>query len=293
MGKGARTRRQRSSAVVPPATVGSEAFFHGGVPGKEVGDLLLSAAQLRLRYQYLVVGAKYDPGWVYVTTDMGVAEAYASRYLTADNQHVPGDLYEVEPVGSVQLDPDYPLFGGVFTRCRQARIVRVVALGIVLTEAEQGRCERRYKVWGHPDRPIWDDDGLIIPSEQMLTNGVTREWTTLLRPWLGLGDVDAHGRLLIARRSADFWATVLEVVPSLDRKHRVARRQRWPRPARYQCVFCAESTNDPQQAAQHQLGAATVALIAQIHRLPLPVVMQELVEAASDRDGSRWTWRDE
>lgn len=288
MGKGARNRRQRPSAAAAIPTAGP--FFHGGVPGKEVGDLLLPAAQLGLQYHYLVAGAEYDPGWVYLTTDAGAAHAYASRYLTGHGLPVPGDVYQAHPVGGVQRDPDYDLFPEAFARCSQARIAEVVARSVALTEVEQAQRERRYMVWGDRDRPVWDDDGLIIPSEQMLGNGVTREWTTLLRPWLGLGDVDALGRLLIAARSTDRWATMLEAVPSLDRDHRI-RRRRWPGRPRYRCTSCDELTDDPQLAALHQLGDAAVRLLVRVHRLPLPQVVEHLVIAARARDRSRWTWR--
>lgn len=295
MGKGARTRRQRVSAVrcqaQVPAAVAARPFFHGGVPGSNVNGVLLPAARLGLRFRYLTPGAEYDPNWVYLTSDEGVAHAYASRYVTGGGERRPGDVYEVQPIGGVQVDPDYHPFPEAFVRCPQARIVRVVARNVVLSEAEQAHRERRYNVWGNPDLPVWDDDGLIIPSKQMLDNGVTREWTTLLRPWLGLKDVDAHGRLLIAGRSANVWATMLEVMPSLDRDHRVERHRRWPwRPPLYRCVVCSDSTDDLQLAAQHQIGADAVTLIARIHRIPLAVVIQGLVDAARARAGTRWAW---
>lgn len=227
---------------------------------------------------------------MYVTTDEGVAHDYASRYVAGDGRPIPGDVYEVQPVGGVQLDPDAVLFPESFARCPRARIMAVVARTVVLTKAEQAQLQRRYTVWGRRDRPVWDDDGLIIPSEQMLANGVTREWTRLLQPWLGVGDVGAHGRLLIAQRSADFWATVLEVVPSLDRDHRIQRRRRWPGHPPYRCAACTDSADDPLRAALHQLGDTAVQLIARIHRLPPARVAQELVAVARARDLSRWAW---
>lgn len=205
---------------------------------------------------------------MYVTTDVGVAHAYASRYLTGDSQEIPGDVYEVQPVGGVQPDPDNDLFPESFARTPRARIVSVIARAVALTATVKAQRERRYKVWGRRDQPIWDEDGLIIPSEQMLGNGVTREWTSLVRPWLELGDVNAHGRLLIAHRSADFWTTVLQVVPSLDRDHRIQRRRRWTGHPLYRCVPCGKFLDDPQRAALHQLGDTEVRLIAHIHRLP-------------------------
>ncbi|MBW0088607.1 hypothetical protein I4I73_05500 [Pseudonocardia sp. KRD-184] len=59
--------------------------------------------------------------------------------------------------------------------------------------------------------------------DQMLAHGVTREWTTLLRPWLPVTDIDVNGRLLGAARSASAAAAFLEIIPFLDRDHRIHR----------------------------------------------------------------------
>ncbi|MGH3611516.1 MAG: hypothetical protein ACRDRK_02630 [Pseudonocardia sp.] len=139
MGKGARTRRKQA-ATTPLARWGP--FFHGGVPGKDVGELLVPAARLGSHYHYTADVTTYDPGWVYATTDVGVADAYASRYLSGDGRAMPGDVYEVEPGGGMEIDPDYDMFPEAFLRCPQARVVaRAVAL--TLTAAELGQRERR------------------------------------------------------------------------------------------------------------------------------------------------------
>ena len=185
--------------------VGAGGMFHGGAPGLDVGDVLLPATELGSVYAYLDPMATYDPGLVYITTDEDVAKAYAGRYVNPAGAVHPGDLYRVRPLGPVRIDPDYSRHGefrGVFLACEKAEITDVVARDLLYTEEEQIQLERPYLVWGRPDRPIYDDDGLIIPSEQMLHNGVTREWTTMLRPWLRTTDVDAKGRLTGAHRSA-------------------------------------------------------------------------------------------
>lgn len=183
------------------------------MPGRDVGDVLLPASRLGLQFRYFAIGADYDPSWVYLTTDEGVAHAYASRYLAADYQAIPGDVYEVRPLDGVQADPDYKLFPEAFARSPRARIVRVVARAVVLTDAGRAHRERRYTVWGHPDRPVWDDDGLIIPSEQMLGNGITREWTTLLRPWMSpAAALDESRRCRCPRSPAHHEATVHRVL---------------------------------------------------------------------------------
>lgn len=92
MGKGSRNRKQRS----PEPSSSTGPYFHGGVPDKEPRDVLLPATQLGFRYNYHALGAPYDPGWVYLTTDERVASAYASRYLDGHGRAIPGDVHEVQ-----------------------------------------------------------------------------------------------------------------------------------------------------------------------------------------------------
>ncbi|WP_190816117.1 hypothetical protein [Saccharopolyspora pogona] len=99
-----------------------------------MGELLLPAAELGLSVRYTSPNAAHDPTRVYVTTDEGVAAAFASRYLVAGDRPVPGDLYEVQSVGSTEEDPDYQGHSpGMFLSCRRARIVRRVASGLALS----------------------------------------------------------------------------------------------------------------------------------------------------------------
>ena len=189
-------KRSRHARGKRPLVVGTTGMFHGGAAGLAVGDVLLPAAELRSVYAYLDPMATYDPELVYFTTDVDVARSYAGRYVNPAGAVQPGDLYRVRPLGPVRIDPDYSRHGefrGVFLACETAEIVEVVDRGLLYTAEEQIRLERPYLVWGRPDRPIYDDDGWIIPSEQMLSNGVTREWTTMLKPWLRTTDVDAKG----------------------------------------------------------------------------------------------------
>lgn len=60
-----------------------------------------------------------DPGssWVYVTPTRGLALTYA---CTCSNPW----LYEVEPIGPVEQDPNSKLPAGESLRCEAARIVR-------------------------------------------------------------------------------------------------------------------------------------------------------------------------
>lgn len=265
-------------------------MFHGGAAGLAVGDVLLPAAELRSVYAYLDPMATYDPELVYFTTDVDVARSYAGRYVNPAGAVQPGDLYRVCPLGPVRIDPDYSRHGefrGVFLACEKAEIVEVVDRGLLYTEEEQIRLERRYLVWGRPDRPIYDDDGWIIPSDQMLRNGVTREWTTMLRPWLRTTDVDAKGRLSGAQRSANPWAALLDVIPSLDGEHQIALSD-----GELTCLKCAAVFETLVRAARHQLGDRQMELLARIHEWPKPPTPTVAAEAARRRP-ERWAWLDD
>lgn len=288
MGKGARARKQRAAAAeaAPPA---AGPFFHGGVPGLKPGDLLLSARQLGIAFQYHASSAPYDPSWVYLTTDEGAAQGYASRYVEfPSNRTGYGDVYEAEPLDVPSSDPDYSLvFPDAFVRCRRARITRVVATGVNLSCTEQNYLNRRYEVWDDANSPIFDDDGYIIPSKRMRGFGITREWTTLLRPWLGTKEVDADGQLLIALNSRDPWATMLYALPSLDHDCQIHRH---PHEKLFHCTTCAHDTPDQEAAALHQLGEHPMRMLARIHGFPLDQALPHMVTAARRRNPARWHW---
>lgn len=115
----------RSSEHLPAQ--GSSGYFHGGAPGLTRGDRLISAARLHLHYRYKRGNDSYDPGWTYITTDVGVARAYAARFVARDGSTGGGWLYRVEPDGSTEPDPHYQLaFPEQFSRCREAVVVEVL-----------------------------------------------------------------------------------------------------------------------------------------------------------------------
>jgi hypothetical protein len=254
--------------------------------------VLLPAKRLGVKYHYTAGTATtaYDPAWVYFTTDEGVATAYASRCRDLAGRAVSGDLYEVKPIDPPQPDPDYWGWPDTFLRSRRARIMRVVRTAITLTVTEQALLERRYLCWNSRDEPVWDDAGFIIPSAQMTKNGVTREWTTMLRPWLHPADVDAKGRLSIARRADDFWRAILDTVPALDRDCQIEPVTRWfGRRGRYRCAPCGQHPAGLQAAVLHQLGEKPVMMLTRIEGLKRPPLAQ-LAQAAAAREPSRWQW---
>lgn len=117
-------------SVEPPHSV---RYFHGGTPGLAVGGKVLCRAVLpawqhsQVFYGETSAEAIGDDGThVYMTSDVGVARAHAGEYRTPSGSRVPGALYEVQPIGTVFPDPDYPLWPERFLRARAARIISVV-----------------------------------------------------------------------------------------------------------------------------------------------------------------------
>lgn len=282
MGKAARLKRQRRLSSP------TEALFHGGVPGLEVGARLMSATDLGAVFTYIDQAAVYDPGFVYVTTDPDVARAYAARYLAPDGRGRPGDLYRVQAVSRVGLDSDYSRHGefqGVFLRCREALVIDVVAQGIEHSPQELVQLESRYLVWGRADRPIYDSSGYIIPSEQMRDHGITAQWTKMLRPWLEPTDLDGRGQLTpVLSQSRNPWADLLDLVPSLDGEHRIDQDP----VGQFVCVACGTTFTDRARAARHQLGERQVTMLTQVHRRPIP--FDRVAAEAANRRPARWAW---
>ena len=100
------------------------AWFHGGRPGLQVGDLLLPPTESGFDSD-----AKYGPedgepdrGRVFVSRDPRHAATYACSYPL-------GDVYEVEPLGAFGRDKDL-IIAGLSSWCERARVVRVTRRGV-------------------------------------------------------------------------------------------------------------------------------------------------------------------
>lgn len=90
--------------------MGTERLWHGGAPGRAVGDVLLPPSESGLEYTRLEmsreggldqIGQRLDR--VYMTTDKSVAKAYASLWTPDGEKHGGGCLYVVE---ADDLEPD-------------------------------------------------------------------------------------------------------------------------------------------------------------------------------------------
>ena len=291
------TSSPRPSAVVasdyePPTGM---PLYHGGVPGLHAEAALRTAKELRLAYTYDQRGTVYDPAFVYLTTDLQMARLFASQYLSGSTS-LAGDVYEVEPIGSCSLDPDFSSsdFVGVFLRCKRARVLNVVERSVSMTSSEMARAEGPYLRW-EGDKPVYDSAGFIIPSQQMLSHGVARSYTELLRPWLRLKEIDGAGQLLRAKAAepADQPRLLLEDVPLLDSEHAIGRSTKsfLRRRTMFTCATCQETFKNQVVAAHHQLGDSVLQLVRQFNpRVDSSV--PSLARAAAVRNPGRWTWTD-
>lgn len=108
-------------------------FWHGGAPGREVGDLLLPPTQTDLAWTSRaineasgLVNPNYREDRVYFTTDKKLAMAFAGYWSREPRRHGLGAVYEIE-VGEdlIEHDEDFPSVEGLFFQAPLARVVRV------------------------------------------------------------------------------------------------------------------------------------------------------------------------
>src|SRR4051812_12026960 len=101
-------------------------YYHGGVPGLYPGDVLLPPAETGAESQADYGNYLTDRHRVYLTTDLKLAAVMAGTLRVRLGQ--PGDVYEVEPLGPVEHDPDYAGTDGASVATTRALILRVVPL---------------------------------------------------------------------------------------------------------------------------------------------------------------------
>lgn len=109
----------RAAGVTLTGLSAGTAFWHGGRPGLPRGSFVLPPSITRVKSlsDYGAAGV-HRRDRVYVTTTQAVALMYAAG--------VPkGVIYQVEPHGEIEPDPDCTLPGLSF-QCERARILRCI-----------------------------------------------------------------------------------------------------------------------------------------------------------------------
>jgi len=96
----------------------SQSYYHGGPRGFQRGAMLLPPSITRSKSTTEIMGkCVHRVDRVYVTTDINAALLYAAAFNR-------GVIYEVEPVGQIEEDPDCSMPGLSF-QCERARIKRI------------------------------------------------------------------------------------------------------------------------------------------------------------------------
>ncbi|EHB48781.1 hypothetical protein MycrhDRAFT_5622 [Mycolicibacterium rhodesiae JS60] len=302
--------------------VGEIIYYHGGVPGKQVGDLLYPAADLGLDYTSAygdvpglraLARPKYRPQLVYFTTHFGSAQGYAARYV-AGRTRTPGDVYAVRPRGRVERDPDFdhPKTAGVYVSSPDP----VVVTDVVQRNVEMDRRQQNEACWPYRYYGIWEEthtaDGTVLASAEMRAHGVSDEYLGMLPKWMDLSEFANDGALW--KRDLPGWRAdadeVLEMLSHLgidSSRHLITSQavKRAPfveagsrRPVLFgwfQCRECGATFGAADKRVDKQ-----IVLQAAVHQAgdDLPVVAQfnggldGYLHAMLRRSPERWTWVD-
>src|SRR5699024_604575 len=156
-------------------------YWHGGKPGLKPGDLLVPPGSQSGTARDLTnaaissnpaLQAQYpaDQQRVHVTHDQRFARVFAARCRDAELK--PGDLYQVEPIGPLESDPDSTAIAGINWACAQARIMAAVERRVQMTEREINRATAPYTAWVD-GTPAYSNDGWALPSPRQRAAGIT------------------------------------------------------------------------------------------------------------------------
>lgn len=295
--------KRRIASGTAPQTSDDEGtaptYFHGGVPGLAPGDHLHSATELGMQVVYnqpwFGAGARYNQSKVYVTSHLGTAIGYAARYLVPGGNRTPGWVYEVEPIGPVEPDPDYG--GGarpdLASCCDGAVVVKVIERDVWLSEREQNKVIWPHYYWD-TEHQIHAEDGTLLPSTQMVEHGVTQAYVDLLPKWIGLCEINGHGQMTVDGsmiQPEDVLAR-FDHLDLVDKSHIVKLVDRRARPNVLRCS-CGRTFTDRYAAAAHKVDTGKLELIAERHQ-PEDVTpeqaMQLWVNVIAFRARSQWRW---
>jgi hypothetical protein len=104
----------------PTTSEGEIRYFHGGYGGLKVGDFILPPTRTGAISQKHYGNPQCREDRVYVATQQWVAHAYA---VLAPYPHI--RVYEVQPIGDLEEDPDFYTPGLSFG-CERAKVIRVL-----------------------------------------------------------------------------------------------------------------------------------------------------------------------
>lgn len=161
-------------------------YWHGGAPGREPGDRLLTLQELRQRGMPAAPRAgESQIDRIFLASDLEFARAFAFRteITSASGAGISrGSLYRVEPIGNVEEDPDFAGVG-ISWMAAAARVVDVVEIDVRMRERDAVRAIGAWSTWDD-GRPMYLEDGRLNLTAQMEALGVTQaELDGVVRPW--------------------------------------------------------------------------------------------------------------
>jgi len=178
-------------------------YWHGGRAGLEPGTILIPKSEAELSDADMT---HYDlqrgygmnvtsPERVYFSSNREFARGYAGRIQGRESetgivfQH--GALYEVEPIGEIEPDPDFK--GGVSWCAPQARIISAEESNVQMDAFQVTERLGPFSAW-QDGSPIYDSEGRYLPSpEQKASAGSSGALTAFeaVAPWTPVEFINA------------------------------------------------------------------------------------------------------
>lgn len=168
-------------------------FYHGGAPGLKVGDVILPRnlhsiwSQVPVEWNGRPASDIGDAGdTVSLTTDFQVASGYAGEYLHYDGRHIDGQVYEVTPIGKIQIDPDWPCTYPTIARCENGALVTKVEAVVPVQNNPRVLTKALAPYWTYADhsRKIFDARGYLRHTEELKYLGYSEEELIGMGPWM-------------------------------------------------------------------------------------------------------------
>lgn len=173
-------REAKAAYLAEKRATSSGRYWRGGRTGLEIGTILIPRAEaerngddmthydLQRGYGMNVT----DPERVYFSSNREFARGFAGRIQGGDSdtgivyQH--GALYEVEPLGEIEKDPDFE--GGVSWCAPSARIIAVEEVNVRLNPFEVSERLGPFTTWTDGS-PVYTQNGRYIPSPEQIAFG--------------------------------------------------------------------------------------------------------------------------
>lgn len=192
----ARNRSARVGFLARKAPESGGRFWHGGSPGLEPGTVLLGRAEAestgavspaRYEQQHGYALGLTSPERVYFSSSREFAEGFAARFTMRDDitgtgvvmQH--GALYEVEPLGPIEVDPDFES-SGVSWCAPRARIVSIANPDVRLDPHASTERIGPYQTWSD-GTPVYERNGVYRRSPEQAAAGNPQALFDAFTPW--------------------------------------------------------------------------------------------------------------